>query len=333
MVTIKDVAKRAQVSVGTVSNALTNRRQVTASTRKRIMDAIAELGYQPNLLARSLVDRRSHTLSIVTGRLEYYGASRTLVGIESAARALGYSVMLHLVRRPGQVDLPALLSTLRSRRVDGVIWAVPELASQAELPLPIVFLFMPPQPGRTVVSMDHRSGALKAMQHLTEQGRKKIGLVNGPLTWWVARERQSGWQDALQSAGLDAPESRIVYGDWSAVSGETCLTELLDREPDLDAVLVSNDQMALGALRAAHRKGRRIPEDLAIVGFDNTPESSQYWPSLTTVDLRHSEIGRTAVEQLIAMIDAKLANKSEPEPVTVTLQPELIVRESSAKME
>lgn len=295
------------------------------------MDAIAELGYQPNLLARSLVDRRSHTLSIVTGRLEFYGASRTLVGIESGARALGYSVMLHLVRRPGEVDMPAFLSTLRSRRVDGVIWAVPELASQAVLPMPMVFLFMPPQPGRSVVTMDHRTGALKAMQHLLEQGHKKIGLINGPLTWWVARERQSAWQHALQNAGLEAPESRIVFGDWSAVSGEERLKELLEREPDLDAVLVSNDQMALGALRTAHRKGLRVPEDLAVVGFDNTPESAEYWPSLTTVDLRHAEIGRTAVEQLVELINKQKEENAAIEPFTVVLQPELVIRESSSK--
>ncbi|MCU0503131.1 MAG: LacI family transcriptional regulator, partial [Anaerolineae bacterium] len=133
MITVKDVARQAQVSVGTVSNALTRRRPVSEETRQRVMQAIEELGYQPNLLARSLIDRRSYTLAVVTGRLEYYGGSRTLVGIEGGASALGYSVLLHLIRRPAQADLPALLSSLTSRRVDGIIWAVSELAAQVEL--------------------------------------------------------------------------------------------------------------------------------------------------------------------------------------------------------
>ena len=329
MITVKDVARQAQVSVGTVSNALTRRRPVSEETRQRVMQAIEELGYQPNFLARSLIDRRSYTLAVVTGRLEYYGGSRTLVGIEGGASALGYSVLLHLIRRPAQADLPALLSSLTSRRVDGIIWAVSELAAQVELPLPMIFLFMPPQPGRSVVTMDHRAGAVLATQHLVEQGRRKIGMVNGPLTWWVAGERQAGWQHTLQSAGLAAGDSLVVYGDWTAASGEQRMTELLEQQPEMDAVLVGNDQMALGVLRAAHLKGRRIPEDLAVVGFDNTPESAHYWPALTTVHLRHVEIGRIAVEQLVGMIEARHQDNGDGEPVTVMLQPELVVRESS----
>jgi LacI family transcriptional regulator len=253
-----------------------------------------------------------------------------LVGIEGGASALGYSVLLHLIRRPAQADLPALLSALTSRRVDGVIWTVSELASQVALSLPVIFLFMPPQPDRAVVTMDHRAGAVQAMQHLLEQGRRTIGLVNGPLAWWVARERQAGWQETLQAAGLPADESLVVHGDWSAASGEQRMADLLARRPDVDAVLVGNDQMALGVLRKAHQMGRRIPHDLAVVGFDNTPESAHFWPALTTVDLRHVEIGRLAVEQLVKMIEAQHEGNGDGPPATVILKPELIVRESSA---
>jgi len=330
MITVKDVAKHANVSVGTVSNALTRRRPVSEETRQRVMQAIEDLGYQPNLLARSLIDRRSYTLAVVTGRLEYYGGSRTLVGIEGGASALGYSVLLHLIRRPAQTDLPALLSSLTSRRVDGVIWALSELPAQVALHLPMIFLFMPPHPDRSVVTMDHRAGAVQAMQHLLAQGRRTIGLVNGPLTWWVARERQTGWQETLQTAGLAADDSLIVHGDWSAASGEQRMAELLARRPDIDAVLVGNDQMGLGVLRKTHQAGRRVPQDLAVVGFDNTPESAFFWPALTTVDLRHVEIGRLAVEQLVKMIEAQHEGNGASQPVTVTLKPELIIRESSA---
>jgi DNA-binding LacI/PurR family transcriptional regulator len=154
-------------------------------------------------------------------------------------------------------------------------------------------------------------------------------LVNGPLTWWVARERQAGWQEALQAAGLAACESLIVHGDWSAASGEVRLGELLDRCRDIDAVLAGNDQMALGVLCRAHRLGRRIPEDLAVVGFDNTPESAYFWPPLTTVHLRHVEIGRLAVEQLVNLIEVQRQADGEAAPATIVLKPELVVRESS----
>jgi LacI family transcriptional regulator len=238
--------------------------------------------------------------------------------------------LLHLIRSPGKADLPAVLSDLTSRRVDGVIWAVPELAPRVELSLPVIFLFMPPQPGRSVVTMDHHAGAVQAMQHLLDQGRRKIGLVNGPLSWWVARERQDGWREALQLAGQPDDESLVVHGDWGAASGEQRFVELLERQLDVDAVLVGNDQMALGVLRAAHVHGQRIPQELAVVGFDNTPESALYWPALTTVDLRHAEIGRTAVEQLAGMIETQRQADHSIEPVTITLKPELIIRESSA---
>jgi DNA-binding LacI/PurR family transcriptional regulator len=179
--------------------------------------------------------------------------------------------------------------------------------------------------------MDHYAGALAATRHLIEQGCGRIGLVNGPLEWWVARERQSGWGDALRSAGLPHDADAIAYGDWSAVSGERALLELLGRRPELDAVVAGNDQMALGALRAAHLRGIRVPEELAVVGFDNTPESAVYWPALTTVHLRHLEIGRLAVERLVELIETQREDGEKARAITDVLTPELVVRESSLR--
>lgn len=333
-ITIKEVAQQARVSTGTVSNALTRRRPVAEETRQRIFRAIEELGYQPNLVARSLVDRRSYSLAVVIGRLEYYGASRTLVGVESAASELGYSLLLHLVNRPGLVDSAALLTALTTRRVDGVIWGVPELSGEiTALSLPIISLFVPPQEGRSIVTMDHHAGAVIATRHLIDEGCRNIGLINGPLSWWVARERQAGWGDALRSAGLPRDDDAIAYGDWSAVSGERALNELLARRPELDAVVAGNDQMALGVLRAAHIRGISVPGELAVVGFDNTPESAVYWPALTTMHLRHMEIGRLAVERLVNLIEAQRDREDKTATVSEVLQPELVVRESSIKRE
>ena len=313
MITVKDVAKRANVSPGTVSNALTGKRPVSAETRARILGAIEELGYQPNILARSLVNRRSETLAVVASGLEYYGPSRTLVGIEQEANGLGYSLLLNLLLRPDNGDVYAALTTLAARRVDGIIWAVPEIGDNRawieperlqRLP-PIIFLNMGSRPGLPMVAVDNWTGAGLAGAHLIAQGRRKIGLIAGPQAWWEARERCQGFKKVLNESGVTVPPERVVEGAWTAASGETAMRQLLAHCPEIDAVFACNDQMALGALRIAHVAGRRVPDDLAIVGFDNTPESAYYWPSLTTVYQPLVEAGQLAVRELHTMIQER----------------------------
>lgn len=347
MITIKDVAQRAGVSPGTVSNALSGKRPVSAATRARIFQVIEELGYQPNLLARSLVNRRSHTIAVVTSEVVYYVPSRILTGIDEQAEELGYSLLLSLVRDPTQVNAPELLANLSARRVDGIIWAVHEVADNrawfsaerlAALP-PITFLAMQERPGATIVRLDNRAGARLVVEHLAAQGCRRIGHVSGPLDWWEARERVAGWRCALAQAGLPNDESLLVEGDWSATSGEHGMRTLLERHPDLDAVFAANDLMAMGVLQAAHRMGRRVPEDVAVVGFDNTPEAPYFWPPLTSVEQHLSEIGRMVTFQLHKQIEAR---KQGVQPqidgavvsgqATVTqLTPTLVVRESSLR--
>jgi LacI family transcriptional regulator len=337
MVTIKDVAKQAEVSPGTVSNALTGKRPVSETTRQRILRAIEELGYQPNMLARSLVNRRSHTLAVVTSGLEYFGPSRAAVGIEQEANKLGYSLLLSLLHQPGDSDVSPALAALTARRVDGIIWAVADIGDNRswirsdrleQLP-PIIFLSMEPRPGLPVVAVDNRAGAAQATQHLLDQGRRTIGLIAGPLTWWEARERLAGWKATLQRAGLEASESLMVEGDWSADSGEQGIHHLFTQRPDIDAVFACNDQMALGALRVAHLLGRRVPQDLAVVGFDNIPESAYFWPPLTTVYQHLTDVGRIAVQELHKIIEARHQGQDTVEPVAMLLKPELVVRASS----
>jgi LacI family transcriptional regulator len=224
--------------------------------------------------------------------------------------------------------------------VDGIIWAVPEIGeNRAWLDnktlrpsVPIAFLSMEPRPDQFVVAVDNYSGGLTATRHLITQGCQKIGLITGPLDWWEARQRKLGWKEALESVGLPAKHSYIAEGNWSTSSGEHGLAQLLARHPEIDGVFACNDRMALGALKTARQLGRRVPKDLAIVGFDDIQDSAYFYPSLSTVRQDMIELGRRAVRELGKEIEADQHGESLA-PKTVLLRPDLIVRESSLSPE
>ena len=336
-VTLRDVAQLAGVSSKTVSRVVNNQGEISEATRRRVQDAIEKLGYRPNILARSLVSQRSDTLAVVAWGIDYYGPSRAVLGVEQQSNELGYSLFLHLLPQPNDPNVQPVLDAITARRVDGIVWAVPEVGDNRalmradrlkQLP-PTVFISMRPRPGLFVVAIDNRAGAAQATQHLLAQGRRKIGVITGPLAWWEARERHAGWQETLQQAGLAPSTACAAEGDWSAASGDHCMRQLLAQQPDLDAVFVSNDQMALGALGVAHSLGRQVPQDLAIVGFDNTPESAYFWPPLTTVYQQLVEAGRMAVQVLHKLIEARQQGADSAEPAATMLTPELVIRQSS----
>jgi DNA-binding LacI/PurR family transcriptional regulator len=335
-VTLKDVARHAGVSAKTVSRVVNNQGEISSETRVRVQAAIQKLGYRPNILARSLVNQRSNTIAVVASGIEYFGPSRSIVGIEQQANAFGYSLFLHLIHDPQDTNVSNVLNELVARRVDGLVWAVPEIGENrawvtpsalADIP-PIVFLSMGARPDLSVIAVDNRAGAHLATQHLVAQGRKRIGIITGPLTWWEARERLAGWQETLTAAGLETA-SLSAQADWSAASGERAMTQLLDVSPGIDALFCSNDQMALGALGVLHRAHLRVPQDIALVGFDNIPESEFFLPPLTTVYQQLVDIGRMAVQELFACIEAERAATNEKIPQGVRLVPSLIVRASS----
>jgi LacI family transcriptional regulator len=340
--TIEDVARHAGVSTGTVSNALTGKRPVAEATRQRILTAMAELGYQPNLMARGLVNQRSHTLSIVIKELSdlgFYGYSSALTGIQREAKRLGYSIMLHFVNSSAEDEIFATLDQIRARRADGIIWAIHEIEGNRdwvrdirpeEYP-PIIFLHMHPDPALSVVAIDNQAGASLAVSHLIEQGACTVGIITGPADWWESQSRLAGWRCALEQANLeaDADSSLVVAGDWLAESGQKGLEILLNQRPDLDAVFACNDTMALGAIHTARRRGLSIPDDLLLVGFDNTPEADSYWPPLTSVHQGLQQSGQIAVDELHQTIEAGI-NAPIP-PRQHILQPELIIRRSSMR--
>lgn len=337
-VTIKQVALEAGVSPQTVSRVSNDHPDVARETRRRVQEVITRLGYRPNIIARSLVKQQSHTLGVVIAGLDYYGPQRLLVGIERQTQELGYTLLLRLVHEPELDQGKQLLRDLLARQVDGIIWAIPATGHnltwlQDRMPhfaVPLLFVAVGPQPNLPFVSVDNRAGGRLATEHLVTQGYRHIGLITGLMAWRVARQRQLGWQDALVTAGLPSTDSQTVQGDWSAASGERGLHQLLAQYPDLDAVFACNDQMALGVLRAAQQLGRRVPEDLAVVGFDNTPESAYFWSPLTTIRQRILELGSLVVQELHRLIEARRQDEEVSlSPTAILLQPELIVRESS----
>jgi LacI family transcriptional regulator len=334
--TIKQVAKAAGVSTQTVSRVINDRPDVSPETRGRIKQVIAELDYQPSALARSLIQQRSYTLGIVTAGLKFTGPSRTLNGITNKAEELGYALLLEQMLQFDTDPIKPLLQNLLARHVDGIVWAVPEVGDNRrwvgeilnDVPVPVVFLTMQPRPGVSTVAVDNYAGGRLATRHLLEQGCRRIGHISGPLDWWEARQRKQAWKDTLQEAGLTATDKACAEGNWSASSGEAAFTQLLESYPEMEAVFVGNDQMALTVLQVAHRQGLRVPQDLAVIGFDNMAESAYFWPALSTINNNLYELGCRAVQETVEQIEA-VHRDEKLEPQNILLSPELIVRESS----
>lgn len=336
-ITIYDVAKKAGVSRQTVSRVLNNRPDVSADTRIRVQEIISEFSYRPNAIAQSLSRQKSFILGVVSAGLKYTGPSRTLSGITGKAEELGYGLLLKELASFSSNNVHPLLQWFMSHQVDGIIWAAPEIEENRywikdllpEINIPIIFLTMEKQENVTIVTTDNFIGAKMATEHLIQLGRKNIGHISGPLDWWEARQRKSGWEMAIKESGRTVTDRMWTTGNWSSKSGKTAFTELMDKYPDLDAIFVGNDQMALSVLQSAYEMGRRIPDDLSIVGFDGIPESEFYCPSLSTVYQNQNELGSVAVAELVAQVEKKLSENKIIEPKYITIKPELIIRQSS----
>lgn len=340
-VTIKHVAREAGVSTQTVSRVINNRPNVAPETRQQVLQVVERLGYRPSAVARSLSRGRSYALGVVTAGLKYIGPSYTLNGIAERAHEVGYSILLEELPRFDMRDIGPVLDALLTRRVDGIIWAVAEVGSNrdhlferlGDLPVPIVVLTMHQRDDVSIVATDNYAGGCIATKHLLANGYRHIGHLAGPMDWWEAQQRKAGWQDALLEAGRSVQENHWAEGDWSSESGERAFLQLLDRYPEMDAVFSGNDQMALGVLQVACRRDLSVPQDLGVVGFDDIAESAYFWPPLTTVRQDLPGMGRAAVDQIVAAIEAADDTANTYEPESVLLKPELIVRRSSLARE
>jgi DNA-binding LacI/PurR family transcriptional regulator len=337
-ITIKEIAHEAGVSTQTVSRVLNNRFDVAPKTRQRVQAIIDRYDYRPSQLARSLIRGHTNTIGLVTSELHHFGPSQTLIGIAEQAHRLGYTLYLSLLQDADETTLDTIVQNMLAQHVDGIIWAVVEknsdldrrlMARLENLPTPVVANRYP-CPGLSVVYCDSAIGAALATQHLLAQGYRTIGHISGPLDEQSGQQRLAGWRQSLQAAGLTPAESLVVSGDWTAASGAAGLTCLLQQRPDLDAIFVANDQMALGVLNAAQALQRQVPQDLGVVGFDDSPESAYFTPPLSTI--RHGqdliENGRLLVRELDRAIQARSQNKLY-DPQTIMVSPQLVIRASS----
>jgi DNA-binding LacI/PurR family transcriptional regulator len=332
--TSADVATEAGVSRTTVSFVLNERPDVKIppATRRRVLEAAARLGYQPNASARRLAGGRSHVIALVMRQSPEQVAgdavlAETLRGLAAAARAGGFRVMVEPLAPDG--PHATYTSLLRAQHADGLVISGPRVDDPSLVELvhegfPIVLQGALPDVEAPSVDVDNVAGARGAVEHLIAIGHRRIACItNAPLVYTAAQERLDGYRAALLAAGIELDPALVVEGGFDAPSGHAAMATLLERGP-FDAVFVASDVVALGAIAALRAAGRRVPDDVSVVGFDDIPLAAFFDPPLTTVRLPAFELGQAAGRALLDRI------ADEVMPARTLLPTELMVRASTA---
>ncbi|MEV0318218.1 LacI family DNA-binding transcriptional regulator [Streptomyces sp. NPDC050658] len=322
-----DVARVAGVSSQTVSRVSNGFTGVNEETRRRVLTAMKELGYRPNSAARALKRGEFRTIGVITFTLSTTGNVRTLEAIATSAAQDGYAVTLLPVAVPTQDEVRGAFSRLGELAVDAVIVIMEvHLLDAARLSLPphvkVVVADSDAGDRYTVVDTDQAGGTRAAVRHLLDLGHRTVWHLAGPEESYAAQRRADAWRAALTEAGRVPPEP--VRGDWSAESGYRAGLRLAEQD-DCTAVFAANDQMALGLLRALNERGRKVPEDVSVIGFDDIPESGSFLPPLTTVHQDFAEVGRRCVEGVLRQV-----RQGSGERGTTLVPTRLVVRESTA---
>jgi DNA-binding LacI/PurR family transcriptional regulator len=321
-----DVAKLAGVSHQTVSRVINDSTHVRPETKQRVLAAMRQLDYRPNPAARALVTGRSGTLGVVSFDTTLYGPGSTLFAIEQAAHAAGYFITIVSQKALDRPSLVSAVERLRDQGVEGILVISPQESAAAalvDLPagVPLVAVEAGPAESVPVVAVDQFAGAASATRLLLELGHETVWHIAGPSDFLEAQQRVAGWRATLEAAGAEVPEPLV--GDWSPRSGYE-LGRRLASNHAVRAVFVANDQMALGFLRALHERGRAVPGDVSVIGFDDIPEAQYFIPPLTTVRQDFSELGRRALDALVE----RIAHGGPGDHLRVA--PEFVVRASAA---
>jgi LacI family transcriptional regulator len=328
----KDVAQLAGVSTTTVSFVLNDRvgASISPATRQRVLDAAAQLGYQPHASARGLAGGRTHTIGLVVRQSPEQVAedallAETLRGLSAAARAARYRVLVEpLGVRDGTYG-----ELIRSRGTDGLVVSGPrvddaELGALARDGAPVVIQGSLPGVDIPSVDVDNVASARLATEHLLERGHRVMGCItNAPFTYTSARERREGFRLAMQRAGLAADDRLVVEANFDAASGRRAMARLLEHR-ELTAVFIASDVVAFGAMAAIREAGLRVPDDIAVVGFDDIPLAAYFDPPLTTVHLPAHDLGRAAGMALLDRINGRAV------AARTVLPTALVVRSSTA---
>ncbi|GAA0573455.1 LacI family DNA-binding transcriptional regulator [Paractinoplanes ferrugineus] len=323
-----DVARLAGVSQKTVSRVLNDEPYVSADLRRRVLGAAQDLGYRRNQAARALASGRTRSIGVVTLGTALYGPTSLLVGIERVVREAGYTLRVAATVEGDPGGIAGALASLLDQGVDGVVISEPidEGAGLISVDVPVLVLGAPPNfaaPRVVTARVGADVHARAATEHLLELGHATVHHLAGPQRWYSARDRLAGWRQALRAHGADEPP--VVEGDWSAASGYAAGRELAG-DDTVTAVFAANDDMAIGLIRAQLEAGRRVPEDISVVGFDDIPLAAYVTPPLTTLRQPLDGLARQGLALLIHVIE-----NPEAEVAPAADQPvELLVRASTA---
>lgn len=345
MCSIKDVARRAGVSISTVSNVLNGTKRVSEELTRRVMIAVEELGYQANPIAKSMKSSKSHSVGIIStdiGGLFYPYIIKGLYGVLSQA---GYSVQVFETdgARDPQHSWERVIEGVRrfvNYRMDGIVLTsifpanmeeyyaqrILELAHR-EKKIPLISIETDfTRFGIDSIFADSFEGAIQATEHLIQKGCQKIAHITGPMFTRVSIERLAGFRSALEKANLPIIEDCIANGDYSHLSGYKAAKEILTKNTDFDGIFIANDQMALGAMRALRESGKRIPEDVKVIGYDDVFISSVLEPPLSTMHVLKRTMGERGAEVLLKRMQGDI---SEEQVVSVKLEARLVERRST----
>ncbi|AWS45295.1 LacI family DNA-binding transcriptional regulator [Streptosporangium sp. 'caverna'] len=336
MATIRDLARQCGVSVATISRVFNNPEVVNAETRDNVLRVAARIGYQPNESARTLATKKSYMVGLIWDtdhrrpgwRHPFF--QEIIIGLKTALSERGY----HLLMLATSDDEGSHFRAAKRHNLDGVVFIDngtqdPALTQLAESDVPCVSLDRPiTGPRTTYVISDNAGGARIAVNHLYEQGRRSIATIAGPGRTRPGIERLDGYRDALAALGLPARDDHVAEGDFYLAGGHAAMRRLLALDERPDAVFAAGDEMAIGAIRAITEAGLKVPEDIAVVGFDDIELAALVQPGLTTVAQDKGGFGTAAATALIAMIDTP-ATMSPPPSVLPT---SLVVRGTTSTL-
>lgn len=315
--TIKDVAHKANVSIATVSRVLNNLGGYSDKTRQKVNTAIKEIGYQPNAIARGLINKRTHTIGVMFPSVSGAFSSDLLKGIEELANDSNYSVMVCNTDQDGKRTMK-YLQLLREKQVDGIIFSSEVLKTEyydvlETMKIPVVLVSSQTEFAKVpFVKVDDYQAAYDAVMYLVSNGHRKIAMISGILSDINAgKPRAEGYRDALEACGIPFNSRHLVFGDFLYESGRTAMDTLLEQAPDVTAVFAASDEMAIGALSTIVKHGLSVPEDISLMGYDDLGIAKMIIPPLTTVKQPLYEMGKIAAQKLIQLLDTGEPVKSK----------------------